>query len=194
MASNLYRFLYGLILGQSFGYAMKKRYILLGLLALEIAMLPLAGHILYKTAGNFDMSAFSKPQRAINVKLGEEPGVTRYMVVTNAPFTVTSESMIGQFDVNIYPSGLINGKPFGLNAQAPGALKACGLTKTTAPRIIYKADKGTETGEGEILSKAVLVEIRYEAYYKPDLKILPQRKSDAILTAQPCEKTAAKPT
>jgi len=173
---------------------MKKRYILLGLLALEIAILPFAGHILHKNAGNFNMSVFSKPQRVISVKLGSEPGLSRYMVSANTPFSVTSESIIGQFDVDIYPSGLINGKQFGQNAQAPGALKACGLSKTTEPRIIYKADKGTETGGGEILSKAILVEIRYEAYYKPDLKILTQKQSDTILSAQPCEKAAAKAT
>ena len=116
------------------------------------------------------------------------------MISANAPFTVTSQSMIGQFDVNIYPSGLINGKRFGDNAQAPGAVKACGLTRTTEPRIIYKADKGTESGEGEILSKAVLLEIRYDAYYKPDLKILTQKKSDTILSAQPCEKASTTAT
>jgi len=166
---------------------MKKRYIVLGLVALEIAMLPFAGHILHKTGLSVDMTALMKPQRAINVKLESEPGVTRYMVSANAPFSVISESMIGQFDVGIYASGQINGRPFGDNAQAPGAGAACTVTKTTDERTIYKSEKGTIAQDGDILSKTVLVEIRYNPYYKPDIKILTQKKSKNIISASSCE-------
>ena len=171
---------------------MKKRYIVLGLVALEIALLPFAGTLLHKTDFYADMKALAKPQRAIHVKLPPEPGMTRYMVSANAPFVVTAEEMIGQFDINIYPSGEINGKSFGHNAQAPGELKACSLTETLEPRAVYKSDTGTIAKDGEILSKTVLVEIRYEPYYKPDLKILTENKSKTILSAQSCEKSPDK--
>lgn len=166
---------------------MKKRFIVLGLVAFELACLPFAGHMLHKTSAKLDMADFTKPQRAIHVKLDSEPGITRYMVSANAPFTVTSETMMGQFDVDIYASGIINGKDFGANAQKPGPDSACSQTQSLDPRVIYRSDKGTVANEGEILSKAILVEIRYEPYYKPDVKILTQKKSKDILSAQPCK-------
>jgi len=171
---------------------MKKRYIVLGLIAFEMAMLPFIGTVLHKTDINSALAALAKPQRAIHVELPPEPGMTRYMVSANAPFVVTAEEMIGQFDIKIYPSGEINGKQFGKNAQAPGDLKACSLTETVEPRAVYRSETGTIAQDGEILSKTVLVEIRYESYYKPDLKILTENKSKTILSAQSCEKSRHK--
>jgi len=169
---------------------MKKRYIVLAVLVLEIFMLLSVGQRVQKSDLKLDMSLFSKPQRAVNVKLGAEPGVTRYMVYANAPFAVTSKDIIGQFDVAIYASGKVNDKPFGENAKQPGPKAACSLTKTTDEHVIYRSETGTIAGDGEILSKTVLVEIRYEPYYKPDVKILTQKKSEDIHSAQSCLKSA----
>lgn len=171
---------------------MKKRFLVLGLVAFELAMLPFAGHMLHKTSLKLNMADFTKPQRAINVKIGSEPGITRYMVSADAPFTVTSETMMGQFDVDIYANGIINGKTFGANAQKPGPDTACSQTQSLEPRVIYRSDKGTVAREGKILSQAILVEIRYEPYYKPDVKIMTQKKSKNILSAQPCQPSAPK--
>ncbi len=168
------------------GFTFKKRYIVFGLLTLELLTLPAAAHYAHKKGMSFDMSIFSKPQHAINIKLKSKPGIAMYMVSANAPFSVTTEAMIGRFDVNIHLKGRINGQFFGENAQPPGPETACAVTKTTDKRTIYRSEKGTIAQDGDILSKTVLVEIRYEAYNKPDIKILTQKKSEKIASAPSC--------
>ena len=106
----------------------KKRYILLGLLAVEVVSLPFTAHIIQKQAFAFDFSSMTNPQRAVKVKLKSPPGQTRYMVYATGPFTVTSENAVGTLDVRVSKSGYVNGKPYGANAQLPGARLSCAVT------------------------------------------------------------------
>ena len=96
---------------------MKKRYFILGLIAVELAAFPAAAQIL-------DKVVFSAPQKAINVVVSDKPGVKKYAVSSNAPFAVTSQSAIGEFDIIVHGSGIINGQRFGDNAQLPGEAKS----------------------------------------------------------------------
>lgn len=166
----------------------KKRYIVLGLLALEVIALPVSAHIVHKQVANFDKSAVTNPQRAINVKLNSGPGESLFMVSANAPFTVTSENAIGTLDVNVYESGSLNGKNFGANAQLPGAASACAATESPKQKTIYVSQRGTIAQKGDILSKAVLVGIKYDPSLNPEIKILTQKKSVKLLPAPLCDK------
>ena len=159
---------------------MKKRYFILGLIAVELAALPAAAQIL-------DKVVFSAPQKAIHVMVSDKPGVKKYAVTSNAPFAVTSQSAIGEFEVLVHGSGQINGKRFGDNAQLPGAAQSCTMAASPSPTAIYRAHQKTAAQAGSILSQAVIVEIHYDPALTPDIKILTENDSKTIGLGQNCD-------
>lgn len=171
----------------------KKRYIIFGLLALEIVSLPVSAHVVHNKVLNFDTSAIMNPPRAINVELNSEPGATRYMVSANTPFTVTSKNVIGTLNVHIYKNGLINGQAYGKNTQSPGAISSCAMTDNTDQRTIYVSERGTIAKKGDILSETILVDISYDPKLTPDIQILTQKKSAKLLPAPLCAKPTTSP-
>ena len=158
----------------------KARYLAVGLIALEIASIPVSAQII-------DKVAFSKPQKVIAVPFPPEAGIAKFLVSSDAPFSVISENAVGEFDVSIKVSGVLNGNHFGANAQMPGAAKSCAVQSSTKSTKIYEAERKTAAQEGDILSKAVIVEIRYDADIKPELKIITQNKAKKISSAMVCE-------
>lgn len=169
---------------------MKKRYIILGLLALELITLPASAHILHKKGFSFDTSAFVKPQRAISVKLNSRPGQTRFMLTANAPFSVTSKDAIGTLNIEIDQAGTVNGNPFGQNTQSPGLPKNCASVASPIQQIIYASERGTTSeNKGDVLTKTILVTINYDPAITPDIQILTQKKSEFLLTASSCSQT-----
>ena len=159
---------------------MKKRYLIFGLIALELAAFPAAAQIL-------DKVVFSVRQKAIHVVVSDKPGVKKYAVTSNAPFAVTSESAIGEFDIVIHKSGQINGQRFGDNAQLPGAAQGCAMATSPLPTAIYRAHQKTAAQPGKILSQAVIIEIHYDPETAPNIKIMTQEASKHIALGQACE-------
>jgi len=92
--------------------AFKVRYLAIGLIALEIASIPVSAKMI-------DKMAFKKPQRVVSVPFPPEAGITKFLVSSDAPFAIISENAMGEYDVSVNVSGLINGKRFGSNAQMP---------------------------------------------------------------------------
>lgn len=158
----------------------KTRYVVLGLIGLEIASIPVAAQIMSKVA-------FTKPQIVNAVPFPPEQGVSKFLVASDAPFVVVSENSIGEFDINIRVSGLLNGNHFGANAQAPGALKSCAVQTENTPTKIYVGERETAARDGEILTRAVIVEIRYAMDITPELKIVSQNAAKKIAPSHPCE-------
>ncbi len=159
---------------------MKKRYFLISLIALELAALPAAAQIL-------DKVVFSVPQKAIHVLVSDKPGVKKYAVTSNAPFAVTAQSAIGEFEVLIHGSGQINGQRFGDNAQLPGAAQSCSMVVSPAPTAIYRAHQKTAAQAGSILSQTVIVEIHYDPALAPNIKIMTENDSKLIGLGQNCD-------
>jgi len=157
----------------------KVRYLAIGLIALEIASIPVSAKMI-------DKVAFSKPQKVVSVPLPPENGITKFLVSSNAPFAIISENAMGEFDVSVKVSGLINGKRFGSNAQMPGAATSCAIPASPQPTKIYEAERKIELQEGDILTRAVIIEIRYTDKIKPELKIISQNKAKKIPLGRPC--------
>lgn len=157
----------------------KARFFVIGLIALEIASIPVSAKIIENVA-------FSKPQSVVSVPFPTQPGVTRFMVSSNSPFAITSEEAIGDFEINIEVRGNLNGKPFGRNAQAPGLIQSCARQTSSKTTKIYEAERGTELREGDILSKTVMVEVRYDATINPNLQIVSKNKAKKFLSAKSC--------
>jgi len=160
----------------------KKRYLVLAWLALEIASIPAAAQII-------DRVAFTVPQKAIHVQLPEAPGLMRYAISSNAPFAITAGNAIGEFQVSVRHNGLVNGRPFGANAQMPGAAKTCAILLSPTQSVIYAADRMTAAEKGDILSQAVIVEIRYAKEATPNFKILTEQNAKSINPAPACDPT-----
>lgn len=156
--------------------------------ALEIVALPIA---IPATAQIVERIAFSFPPRIAAVELESKPGISRYVVATNAPFAVISEGVIGQIDVDIQVHGMINKTPFGTKAQSPGAKDACVTSLSPAPSIIYQAERKTAARRGEVLEQAVIVEMRYDPALEPKLRFEAAKSPEAmsIPTAQTCAVT-----
>jgi len=157
----------------------KARYFAIGLIALEIASIPVSAQII-------DKVAFSKPQKVIAVPFPPEAGIAKFLVSSDAPFAVISENAVGEFDISIKVSGVLNGNRFGENAQMPGAAKSCAVQTSPKSTKIYEANRKTEAREGEILSRAVIVEIRYDAEIKPELTFISENKAKKISSSTSC--------
>jgi len=162
---------------------MKKRYLALGVLALELAT---ASATFPAAAQIIDRVSLSVSQKAISHQLDSKAGHAKFVVSSNAPFTIVTKDTIGDFDVSIHKSGVINGNPFGENAQMPGAANACATALSTAPTNIYMATQKTAAQKGGILTQAVVVEIRYAPETRPSFKIVTQDKSRDFAQAATC--------
>ena len=163
-------------------FTFKKRYLAVALIGAEIVSIPVSAQII-------DKVAFSVPQRVIAVPFPPEAGVTKFLVSSNAPFAVVSENAIGEFDVSVQASGVLNGNRFGANAQMPGPAKACAMQTSSSPTKLYEAERKTAAQKGDVLTQAVIVEIRYDSDIQPKLEIVTQDDGKKIATASQCEAT-----
>ena len=141
----------------------KKRYIALALLASEIAALPAAAQIIHKVTFQIRpvVTAVEIPTT--------EAGMSRFMVVSNAPFTVRSANMIGEIDISVHKSGDINGSRFGDNAQMPGPKTTCASLTHPAETVIYQADQKTAISRGTPISQAVVIQIQHDPNAAPNI-------------------------
>jgi len=158
----------------------KAPYLAIGLVALELASFPVAAQIMGK-------AAFSPAQRTVAVPFPPQPGIAKFLVSSNAPFAIVSENAIGEFEVSVKVSGVLNGNRFGENAQMPGPATSCKAQTTLKSTKIYEAERKTEAKEGDVLTRAVIVEIRYEDRMRPNLKIISENKAKKIKAGSACE-------
>ncbi len=158
---------------------MKKRYWAMGLIGLEILAFPAAAQML-------DRVSFTVPQRAVHVQFPEEPGLARMFITSNAPFSITSEGVVGDYQISVTASGVIGGQHFGENAQLPGEAESCSTATRTDREVIYKAYQKTAKTRGGPVSQAVLVEIRYDKNLTPIFDVLTEKNSAEMTLAAPC--------
>jgi len=158
---------------------MKKRFILAGLLGLELLSIPAAAQMV-------DRVTFEAPQKAISVLLPPEPGKASFMVTSNAPFTVVAKNSLGEFDVKITANGTVNGNVFGANAQMPGDTQRCSEVLTLSPSAIYRATQRTAQTPGPILTQAVRVDVTFDPTTSPTFDIQTQKESRDVARAAPC--------
>jgi len=162
----------------------KKRYLVGGYIAFELAGLAIAG-----TAGAqvLDQIKFEVPQRVASATLPTEPGLTRLVISSNAAFTVSASDAIGEYNVKVLSEGLINTTPFGRNAQMPGPETSCGAAVSPSPSVIYRATQKTAAARGPILTQSIMVEIRYDEAMSPKFAVQTEDNSVAITPAAACE-------
>lgn len=161
---------------------MKKRYWAMAIIGVELLALP-------ATAQMLDRVSFTVPQRAVHVEFPEEPGLQRMFISSNAPFSITSEGVVGDYQVTVIPTGVIGGQSFGANAQLPGEAETCSTAIGTEPAMIYKAFQKTAKTRGGPVTQAVLVEIRYDRSLSPEFDVLTEDKSEHLSLPAPCQTT-----
>lgn len=158
---------------------MRKRNILLAIVALEILCIPVSAQII-------DKVLFTTPADAASVTLPGDPGMTQLVVVSNAPFLITSKGSVAEMNISVHVSGYINETRFGDNAQMPGPSEACALTGTTDTSVIYTSDVRTAVKRGEVLSKSVIVQIDYPETETPVFEVVTKKHGADVQRASAC--------
>jgi len=155
----------------------KKRYIALTILAMELASLPAAAQIVNKVVFQVrpTVSAVEIPT--------PEAGLSRFLVVSNAPFTIRSANMVGDLDISVHQSGEMNGRRFGDNAQMPGPKTNCASVTHPAETVIYAADRKTAATPGTTLSQAVIIQIAYDSSVTPNISFAKDNAKPAGVAA-----------
>lgn len=145
----------------------RKRYLVFGLLGLELLSLPAAAQIVNRVS--FDIRPIVT---AVEIPTAE-PGVSRFLVASNAGFGVTASDMIGEIQVDVQASGTLNGAArFGDSAQLPGPQKGCAQANGFVSSI-YIADRKTAATPGTPPEQAVIFEFNYDAVARPSFKFTP---------------------
>ena len=140
---------------------MKKRYLILGVIALELAAFPAAAQMV-------DRVVFEAKPKVTAVEIPTPAaGQSRFLVASNAPFHVQSSNVLGDMAVSVHKSGDLNGSRFGDNAQTPGETETCTNVSLPTDAIIYKASQKTARARGSILSQAVIFEFSYDVLARP---------------------------
>jgi len=154
----------------------KKRYIVFGLLAVELMSLPAAAQIVHRVA--FDIRPIVT---AVEIPTSEA-GVSRFLVVSNAGFGVKANGVIGDIQTDVHVSGTMNDiSRFGDAAQLPGPQASCAQS-TGFNSKIYAADRKTAATPGTPPEQAVIFEFRYDAAARPDFKFIAGTDSKTPLT------------
>lgn len=141
----------------------KKRYLFGAIIALELAALPAAAQIM-------DRVVFDVKPIVTTVEIPtRKAGMKRYLVVSNAPFTVEASDMVGEISLSVHKSGTVSGNRFGDNAQIPGQTYSCAFMDGPSSRSIYQADKKTAAQRGTAVSQAVIFEMSFDASASPKI-------------------------
>jgi len=159
----------------------KKRYFVAAFIAVELASLPAAAQIINKVAFQVRPTV-----TAVEIPTAEV-GKSRFLVVSNAPFTVRSADMVGEIKVSVHQSGEMNGNRFGDNAQMPGPNTACAVVTSPSQTVIYQAERKTAAKRGNPVSQAVVIQVKYDSSATPKISFA---KDDAapVATAGGCSK------
>ena len=139
----------------------------MGFLALELLSLPAAAQIVHRVA--FEVRPLVT---AVEIPTAE-PGLSRFLVASNAGFGVTADNVIGDISTMVHVSGTISDTSrFGDAAQLPGAEETCALS-TGTDSTIYIADRKTAAVPGTPPEQAVIFEFRYHQDSSPSFNFIP---------------------
>lgn len=144
----------------------KKRYILFGILAVELLSLPAAAQIVHRVA--FDIRPIVT---AVEIPTSE-PGMSRYLVASNAGFGVKANGVLGEVQVDVHVSGTMGeATRFGDAAQLPGPASACAHANGLGADI-YIADRKTAATPGTPPQQAVVFEFTYDPNARPNFQFI----------------------
>jgi len=154
----------------------KKRYIVFGLLAIELLSLPAAAQIVHRVA--FEVRPTVTAVEIPTTKAG----VSRYLVTSNAGFSVKANGVIGDIHTGVRVSGRMGAlNRFGDAAQLPGPESTCTQASGMSSDI-YAADRKTAAAPGTAPQQAVIFEFRYDAAARPDFEFIAGGESNLTIT------------
>ncbi len=161
----------------------KKRYLVFGLLALEVLSLPAAAQIVHRVA--FDIRPVVT---AVEIPTAE-PGMSRFLVASNAGFSVKASNVVGDVSVAVHVSGTMSDvSRFGDAAQLPGPATGCAIASGMRSDI-YVADRKTAASPGTPPQQAVIFEFKYDSDARPAIEFIPG--NDDTSSLQKCQKATS---
>ena len=143
----------------------RKRSILFGVIAVELMSIPAAASVAHKV--RFEV----KPHVAAGQLPSIRDGQSRFLVSSNAPFSVVASGMIGEVDVAVQQRGEIATQSFGEASQLPGPREACAVVLSAHETVIYRADRRTAAQPGSAVDQAVIVTIAHDGAV-PDIEFV----------------------
>ena len=145
----------------------KKRYLVMGWLGLELLTLPAAAQIVNRVS-------FEIPPMVTAVEIPTpEAGVSRFLVASNAGFSVKANDVVGDIQIGVHVSGNLHASSrSGDAAQLPGLKNSCAQA-TGLGSDIYLADRKTAAVKGTPAEQAVIFEFNYDAEAQPSFKFVP---------------------
>ncbi|RKQ71218.1 hypothetical protein DES40_0531 [Litorimonas taeanensis] len=150
----------------------KKRYVVFGLLAFELASLPAAAQIISKAI--FPEKAEPKLSASL---IQSTQNQQTYLISSNTEFYITADIAHLNYHVSIQQSGELKGEIFVQSSQMPGAALFCSRP-TEEGQVIYPSLRGTmvkpekKLDDTAGLKEAVLFKIRYNGNTLPQIKFM----------------------
>lgn len=139
----------------------KARYLIALWACVELMSLPAAAQVAHTVMFKIEPHVVAEPIP------GTPPGVSLFIVSSNAPFNVTAEGMIGELSVEVEASGVFGAQPFGSAAQLPGDATACATLLGPHEQTVYRATQKTAAKRGDGVEQAVMVTFRYHQAASP---------------------------
>ena len=144
----------------------KKRYLVFGLLAVELLSLPAAAKIVQSVSFDADPIVIAAE---INTT---EPGISRFLVTSDGGFSVKANNLVGDVKVNVFNEGkLAENVRFGESAQLPGLMTGCAQA-TDHNSNIYLAKKKTAARAGTAPERAVMFKFEYDPDEAPQFEFV----------------------
>lgn len=160
----------------------KKRYLVMGWLGLELLTLPAAAHQIVNNV-SFEVRPMVT---AVEIPTNE-PGVSRFLVASNAGFGVKANDVVGDIQIDVHVSGTLHKSArFGDAAQLPGPKTSCAQAAELGSNI-YLADRKTAAVAGTPPEQAVIFEFNYDAGARPSFVFTPGVENSS--TIQTCQGT-----
>ncbi len=158
---------------------MRKRTIILGIAALELAAIPALAVI---GPPNFDFDR----THIITAEIESPPGIKRFFVSGNTAFSIVASDLTGPVVTFIQPQGNIGEVRFGGNTQLPGAVKTCAIASGRRSEIIFASERGIVTSDGPAISQAILITISHNPSQDPTIEFHKAHDKSGFILAKAC--------
>lgn len=134
-------------------------------------------------ANTTDQVMFSVSPKVAVKQISAAVGVQKFLVASNAPFSVVADGMIGEVEVEIVSGGMAEGQRFGSHSQVPGPASQCQMVSSMFGQAVYTSDRKTAHNSGSLLQQAVMVIVRHDDIATPQIHI---EASQTAPQANPC--------
>ena len=151
----------------------RKRHIAIGLVALELASIPVAAQMV-------DHVSFKVEPRVIVAEVPDRPaGERTFLVASNAAFVIEVEDVVGPVRTAVTPTGQVDNLSYGNAAELPGLAGSCISAQGNRTQV-YAATGKTAKLRGKVQDQAVRIDVRFDPIANPLIHIVPRDEGSGL--------------